>query len=331
MPNADYYADYYQDFVQQLANDPQLQGWAKQLPAQITSRFNPQQHAKFQDWLHLLENLPSLTPTPLQLNQALVSVGEKLPEEINKQLSAAFHVLHPWRKGPFSIHGVHIDSEWRSDWKWARLEQQISPLSGRRVLDVGCGNGYYGWRMMGAGAGMVMGIDPTLLHVMQFHASAHFLGKQQNFSVLPLGIEDVPEKLRAFDSVFSMGILYHRRSPIEHLLQLRDCLRPGGELVLETLVIDGDATQVLVPEGRYAKMRNVWFLPSTQALKVWLQRCAYQNIQLLDVTPTRVDEQRRTAWMQFESLADFLDPDDANKTIEGLPAPKRAIFLATAP
>ena len=56
-----------------------------------------------------------------------------------------------------------------------------------------------------------------------------------------------------------MGVLYHRRSPIDHLLELKGCLQTGGELVLETLVIDGGLGEVLVPENRYAKMRNVWF------------------------------------------------------------------------
>ncbi|PMC22346.1 tRNA 5-methoxyuridine(34)/uridine 5-oxyacetic acid(34) synthase CmoB, partial [Klebsiella aerogenes] len=44
-----------------------------------------------------------------------------------------------------------------------------------------------------------------------------------------------------------MGVLYHRRSPLDHLWQLKDQLAPGGELVLETLVIEGDENTVLVP------------------------------------------------------------------------------------
>ena len=125
-----------------------------------------------------------------------------------------------------------------------------------------------------------------------------------------------------------MGVLYHRRSPIDHLLELRDCLQPGGELVLETLVIDGNLGEVLLPEGRYANMRNVWFLPSCATLSGWLKRCGFKNIRVLDVTPTSVEEQRSTEWMQFHSLKDFLDEENPLLTCEGLPAPKRAIFIA---
>ena len=115
---------------------------------------------------------------------------------------------------------------------------------------------------------------------------------------------------------------------MEHLLQLRGALRKGGELVLETLVIEGDDRQVLVPRGRYAKMRNVWFIPSAGALQLWLEKCGFKDVRIVDVSLTTVDEQRATNWMQFESLADFLDPLDQTRTIEGYPRPLRAVLLA---
>ena len=141
----------------------------------------------------------------------------------------------------------------------------------------------------------------------------------------------MPYGLKAFDTVFSMGVLYHRRSPLDHLYELRDSLRSGGELVLETLVIDGGLNEVLVPEDRYAMMRNVWFLPTCDTLISWLGRCGFKNIRLVDVTKTSIEEQRSTEWMQFQSLKDFLKPDDSSLTYEGYPAPKRAIILANAP
>ncbi|HBX73869.1 MAG TPA: tRNA 5-methoxyuridine(34)/uridine 5-oxyacetic acid(34) synthase CmoB, partial [Halieaceae bacterium] len=135
----------------------------------------------------------------------------------------------------------------------------------------------------------------------------------------------------AFDSVFSMGVLYHRRSPMDHLQELRDCLRPGGQLILETLVIDGPLGATLVPEGRYARMGNVWFLPSPDTLMSWLRKLKFRDVALVDVSITTVEEQRQTEWMRFQSLADFLDPEDATRTIEGYPAPMRAVVTARAP
>ncbi|MCU7797779.1 MAG: tRNA 5-methoxyuridine(34)/uridine 5-oxyacetic acid(34) synthase CmoB, partial [Candidatus Thiodiazotropha sp. (ex Myrtea spinifera)] len=140
--------------------------------------------------------------------------------------------------------------------------------------------------------------------------------------------EDIPPNLQAFDTVFSMGVFYHRRSPFSHLSELKGCLRKGGELVLETLVIEGGPGEVLVPEGRYAKMRNVWFIPSPATLISWLSRAGFGDVRLIDVTTTSVEEQRATEWMRFESLADYLDPSQPAQTVEGHPAPRRAIIVA---
>ena len=220
-----------------------------------------------------------------------------------------------------------IDTEWRSDWKWQRVAPHLSDLRGRRVLDVGCGSGYHGWRMAGAGAAQVLGIDPTVLFLMQYLAVKRFT-PETPFWFAPLRMEELPAGLAAFDTVFSMGVLYHRRSPLDHLLELRDALRPGGELVLETLVVEGDERAVLMPEGRYAAMRNVFFLPSTEHLAVWLRRCGFDRVRCVDECVTTVDEQRATDWMRFQSLPDFLDPDDPTRSREGYPAPRRAVMIA---
>jgi Protein of unknown function (DUF1698). len=114
-------------------------------------------------------------------------------------------------------------------------------------------------------------------------------------------------------------------------LELKGCLRPGGQLILETLIVEGDQETVFMPPGRYAKMRNVWFLPSIPAMTLWLQRCGFTEIACVNTNRTSHGEQHATDWMRFESLADYLDPDDESKTIEGHPAPLRAIFIATRP
>ena len=182
------------------------------------------------------------------------------------------------------------------------------------------------WRMFGAGASKVFGIDPTQLFLIQFHAIKHFLPNTP-VHLLPLGIEDMPS-LKGFDTVFSMGVLYHRKDALTFLTQLQNQLKSGGELVLETLVIDGDAQTVLLAPERYAQMRNVWFLPSVDALLLWLSRLGFVNCRCVDENVTSLDEQRTTDWMQTQSLVDFLDPNDHTKTIEGFPAPHRATIIA---
>ncbi len=313
-------------------NDAAFEPWLEQLPYQLDRAWSQSQHGDLVSWKNVLENLPKAPASTTDFNQNRIRIGRDNDclKPVRTTLERGLRALHPWRKGPYSIHGIHIETEWRSDLKWNRLCNDIQPLGNRTVLDVGCGNGYHCWRMLGAGAKLVIGVDPTLLSVIQFHAIQRFTDCYRVF-VLPLGIEELPPALKVFDSVFSMGILYHRRSPFDHLMELRDCLRPGGELILETLVIDGEQGDVLVPENRYAKMRNVWFIPSCDTLIVWLKRCGYKKIRLIDVSQTTEQEQRSTDWMRFQSLSDFLDPANPNLTIEGLPAPRRAIYVANSP
>ncbi len=80
------------------------------------------------------------------------------------------------------------------------------------VLDVGCGNGYYGWRMLHIGARLVLGLDPFLLFLMQFEAVRKYAGANCPHYVLPLTDADLPERLNLFDVTLSMGVLYHRTS-----------------------------------------------------------------------------------------------------------------------
>ena len=185
--------------------------------------------------------------------------------------------------------------------------------------------------MLGEGASRVIGIDPSPKSVYQFYAIKHFAGEHHPVDVLPFGIEHMPPKLKAFDTVFSMGVLYHRRSPMDHLLELKELLRNGGQLVLETLIIDGKEGESLLPQGRYAKMPNVWFLPSADSLISWMRKIGLRNPRMVDQCKTTTEEQRSTDWMTFDSLETFLDPEDPNKTIEGYPAPIRAVFVAEAP
>jgi tRNA (mo5U34)-methyltransferase len=318
--------------TEQLNRYPQLQPWSEQLVRQLEDRFARYLHGDLQRWQDAVDALPDIKPSCVDLNRDAILIGtaRDVDDATRQHMISQLRLIHPWRKGPFDLFGIYIDTEWRSDWKWRRLQRHVAPLKDRLILDVGSGNGYYCWRMAGEGAQFVIGIDPTQAYVMQFQALQKYI-QSDRIQLLPLAMEDVTPDLQAFDTVFSMGVLYHRRSPIDHLLELKGCLRPGGELVLETLVIEGDARAVMMPQRRYAQMRNVWFIPSCAALKLWLKRCGYENIRCVDVTKTTIEEQRATPWMHYQSLSDFLDPDNDNLTKEGLPAPVRAIMIANKP
>ena len=286
-----------------------LEGWHDVLWPLVDERLSPAGHGDFSRWKEALDAAAA--------------------SQSADALRTALLKLSPWRKGPFDIGGVHIDAEWRSDLKWGRLESAVD-LAGKNILDVGCGNGYYALRMREAGARCVIGVDPTILYCLQFLAVNRQVRDSATF-VLPLRLHELPLPAKKFDITFSMGVLYHQRSPVDHLRQLRDTLRPGGQLLLETIFVPGDEGYACTPPDRYARMKNVWLLPTITELTTWLSRSGYRDINIVDTAMTTTDEQRPTEWMTFESLAEALDQKDPSKTVEGWPAPRRVIVSALTP
>ena len=286
-----------------------LPAWPDLLRPLVETRLSARGHGDFDRW------------------QAALTAVHAAGDDI--ALREALLDLRPWRKGPFRFGDVVVDAEWQSNMKWDRLRDRIQPLDGRNVLDVGCGNGWYAFQMMAASARCVIGVDPTVLFNIQFAAARRLLAID-HVHVLPLRLEELPPDAKAFDTTFSMGVLYHRRDPDAHLRELLGTLRSGGELVLETLVLPGDGDDVVIPDGRYARMRNVWHLPTVNRLSGWLKTAGFIDVCVVDVTTTTVEDQRETEWMTFQSLDSALDPGDPTKTVEGLPAPTRALLVANA-
>lgn len=288
-------------------------------------------HGDFPKWRSRLAELPPIEASSFSF-ESKVRIGQASDSDPQTLalLREQLREFIPWRKGPFDLFGIDLDTEWRCNLKWDRLIDGISPLQSRTVLDVGCGNGYYGFRMLEAGAEMVLGIDPHIAYVAQFWLLKHFLPASPLFA-LPLAMEQIPPNLNYFDTVFSMGVIYHRRSPIDHIMELKNCLRPGGELVIESIYVDGEEGYCLTPQKKYARMSNVWFVPSIATLSQWLARCGLTNISVIDESVTDLNEQRKTEWMPYDSLADALDGNNLDLTIEGLPAPRRVVMTAIRP
>ena len=297
---------------------------AADLAARVRDATAPERHGRLSEWQAALDRLPTAKPG-WRVDHGVLVAGE--PVAAQDTAVDALKRLVPWRKGPLRLAGVAIDTEWRSDWKWDRVAPRVD-LAGRHVLDIGGGNGYFAWRMLDAGAASVTVCDPTLVFWMQHRAIARFAGPAA-LDFLPLRFEDLPT-VAAFDVVFSMGVLYHRRDPLEHLDRIAGQLVPGGMLVLETLILPGDGLEELDPPDRYANMRNVHRLPTAPRLAAWLEASGYVDIEVRDRTRTTTDEQRPTAWMPFHSLAHALAPD-GNATVEGHPPPLRAVVTARRP
>jgi len=277
-------------------------------------------------WSQAIDTIDALPKGKISLKKPYISINKDCID--SELLMDALYKLVPWRKGPFMINDLALESEWDGDMKWQRISKHIKPLKNKRVLDVGAGNGYFTLRMAMEGAKRALGIDPFLLFNYQFRAIKSMIESPLNALLLPMKLEEIPKK-PIFDTVFSMGVLYHQRDHMAHLSQLYEMMATDAELVLETLVVEGPEDYILVPKDRYAQMRNVYSIPSIKTLKSWLNDANFNNVRVVDVSKTTTAEQRKTPWIgeNGASLEDFLNPLDDSLTIEGYPAPTRAIVV----
>ncbi|NDY94766.1 DUF1698 domain-containing protein [Wenzhouxiangella sp. C33] len=118
---------------------------AARLEATIVQRTH---HGDLSKWQVAPDALPEVE-TGWRIDDSVLVAGA--PFDGPGALTKTLKTLIPWRKGPLNLGGVVMDTEWRSDWKWNRIAPHLE-LEGKRVLDIGAGNGYFGWRMLDAGA-----------------------------------------------------------------------------------------------------------------------------------------------------------------------------------
>ncbi len=295
----------------------------------LDGKYSNPKHGHFNQWKEIYDSLTTHDVSLTDFNQDAIVIGESsdLSDKNIEELKRKLKALSPWRKGPFKIFGINIDTEWRSDLKWSRIAPHIN-LKDKQILDIGCGNGYYALRMQGCGAKLVIGIDPSWHYIFQFHVLQRYASLPQSAYVLPFTFEELPSMNKAFGCIFSMGVLYHRKKPNQHLEKIFSMLAYEGQLILETLIINDEETNLLIPKERYANMPNVWMIPNLDLLQKWLFDAGFKYVKVIDVTMTTVEEQRQTEWMTRYSLAQALDANNPELTIEGYQAPLRATLIA---
>lgn len=269
--------------------------------------------------------VPKIQDVHVSLKDTITLTSNKASKEERELIHKSALALRPWRKGPFQVFDTFIDTEWRSYIKYDLIYPHFD-IKDKVVGDIGCNNGYYLFRMLQEEPKKLVGFDPSALCKLQFDFINHFVKSDIKFEML--GIEHLGSYEHRFDLLFCLGVLYHRPDPVKALKNLQKSLNPGGELILDTFMIEGDGPYALTPGKTYSKIPNIYFIPTIKALENWCEKAKFSSMEVLEIKATDTDEQRRTEWILGESLGDFLDPNNPDQTIEGYPAPKRLYIKA---
>lgn len=256
-------------------------------------------------------------------------------EEIENELKN----LKIFRKGPFLINGIKINSHWNSFIKWKYLLKVLESLESQmvhfknkslKVLDIGSNNGYYSFllyyhlKQKGFLSKFDL-IDP----IVDFYQQYLFLKKifpaedQKNWNFYSFGWQEIPSLNTKYDLILCMGILYHHKNPMELLDVIYHQLNKKGILILETITIRYSKYPILlIPKNRYIGSKGFWFIPNKMALLNMLQKTNFSKIQF---------HSERFVLREMEKnhyLPSLKELVDKNQTIENYPKPYRSFFSA---
>lgn len=112
---------------------------------------------------------------------------------------------------------------------FARGFYEFQKYSGRRVIDIGCGNGYTLSRYAMEGAD-VYGVDITPTAIALAKARFSQMGLRGQFRIADL--ENLPFPTGYFDCLSCMGVLHHTVDPDRGIREFFRVLKPGGRLLM---------------------------------------------------------------------------------------------------
>jgi 2-polyprenyl-3-methyl-5-hydroxy-6-metoxy-1,4-benzoquinol methylase len=120
-------------------------------------------------------------------------------------------------------------------------------LTGMRVLDIGCAEGFFSFEAERRGAREVIGIDSFTDSVRRFNIVKE--ARQSNATAFLMNVYDLePKRLGTFDLVLFYGVFYHLKHPQLALERIRSICT--GTLLFQTHVFEDPAVKD-TPVGRF--------------------------------------------------------------------------------
>ena len=217
---------------------------------------------------------------------------------------AKFSALaHQWWNLEGEFAALHQINPLRLDWI-----DSISPLNGRRVLDVGCGGGILTDSMARQGA-HALGIDLSTkaLRVAQLHALE---AQTPRVKYREISVEDLAgEQPGSFDTVTCMEMLEHVPDPDSVVRACAQLVKPGGWVFFSTInrnakafmlaIVGAEYVLGMLPRGthEYAK----FIRPSELALSCRSAQLDIQHTRGLEYNPIT-----RRYWLSGDTSVNYL-------------------------
>jgi tRNA (mo5U34)-methyltransferase len=160
---------------------------------------------------------------------------------------------------------------------------RLGNLTGKTALDIGCWDGLYSFECERRGAVRVVASD---LWEWAGHGAFDLAREELGSAAVPLECDvcDLPSRLggERFDLVLFLGVLYHMRHPLLALEAVAACTKPGGKIIVDTLVGGDLETRVplmrFLPSDEIAGDATNWWQPNVAAVCEMLADVGYEEI-----------------------------------------------------
>lgn len=166
--------------------------------------------------------------------------------------------------------------------RWADLIDAVPiDLSGKRILDIGCADGFYSIEFSRRGALEVVAVDPWRKHIERIAWLKEHFGLP-NITPVVGGIEQMTvEEIGKFDVVFMLGLLYHLKDP---LTGIEAVSKLSNELYLESISIFDEENSYLYLKPPQESVHHIskW-IPTTRCIRDMLKMVGFSSIE--EITP----------------------------------------------
>lgn len=219
------------------------------------------------------------------------------------ELAKFSDLAHRWWDPESEFRPLHQINPLRLDWI-----NTLSPLHGRRVLDVGCGGGILTDSMARKGAN-VLGIDLSAkaLRVAQLHALE---AQTPRVEYCEISVEALAaEQPASFDVVTCMEMLEHVPNPDSVVRACAQLVKPGGWVFFSTInrnakafmlaIVGAEYVLGMLPRGthEYAK----FIRPSELA-----SSCRAAQLDILHTRGLEYNPITRRYWLSADTSVNYL-------------------------